>query len=82
MLLELFASAVEQKRVTVGALCAASNVPQTTALRWIDVLLKENLVSRRSDPFDARRVHVELKPSACVAIRDYVQQLSRALRVV
>jgi hypothetical protein len=80
MLLELFASAIEQKRVTVGELCIASNVPQTTALRWIDVLVREELVTRRSDPLDARRVHLELMPSAYEAMRDYADQLSGTLR--
>jgi hypothetical protein len=76
MLLELFASAVEQKRVTIGDLCAASKVPQTTALRWMDVLLRQGLVTRRPDPLDSRRVHVEMTPSAYSAMRDYAEQLS------
>lgn len=82
MLLELFVSANQQKRVTVGDLCRASHVPQTTALRWIDVLAKEDLITRRSDPLDARRVHLELTPSAYGAMRDYVDQLSILLRIV
>jgi DNA-binding MarR family transcriptional regulator len=76
MLLELFASAAEQKRITVGDLCNASKVPQTTALRWIDVLLKEGLVTRRPDPLDSRRIHVEMTASACSAMRHYAEQLS------
>jgi len=80
MLLELFVSTIEQKRVTVSALCIASNVPQTTALRWIDVLVKEELVTRRSDPLHGRRIHLELTPSAYCAMRDYARQLSGALR--
>lgn len=76
MLLELFVSAIEQKRVTVGELCIASNVPQTTALRWIDVLLKGGLATRRSDPLDGRRVHVEITPEAYGAMQDYAGQLS------
>jgi DNA-binding MarR family transcriptional regulator len=82
MLLELFACTVEQRRITVGEMCRAANVPQTTALRWIDVLLKEALVTRRSDPLDARRVHLELTPSAYSAMRDYAEQLSASLRGV
>lgn len=79
MLLELFVRTIEQKRVTVGEICTASNVPQTTALRWIDVLVKEDLVCRRSDPLDGRRIHLELTPSAYAAMRDYSGQLSGAL---
>jgi DNA-binding transcriptional ArsR family regulator len=76
MLLELFASAVEQKRVTIGELCSASNAPQTTALRWIDVLLREGLVTRRPDPLDGRRIHMEITASAYRAMQDYAAQLS------
>lgn len=76
MLLELFASAAEQKRITIGELCVASMVPQTTALRWIDVLLKEGLVVRRPDPLDGRRIHMEITPSAYRAMQDYAVQLS------
>ena len=79
MMLELFASAAEQKRVTIGDLCAASRVPATTALRWIEVLLKEELATRRPDPLDARRVHVEITPTAYAAMRDYAEQLSGTL---
>jgi DNA-binding transcriptional ArsR family regulator len=81
MLLELFASAVEQKRVTIGELCIASNVPQTTALRWIDVLLREGLATRRPDPLDGRRIHMEITPSAYRAMQDYAEQLSSAFQL-
>lgn len=80
MLLELFVCAIEQKRVTVGELCIASNVPQTTALRWIDFLVREELVTRRSDPLDGRRIQLELMPCAYATMRDYAEQLSAALR--
>lgn len=76
MLLELFASAIEQKRVTIGGLCSASNVPQTTALRWIDVLLREGLVTRRPDPLDGRRIHMEITPSAYRAMQAYAARFS------
>lgn len=80
MLLELFVSALEQKRVTVGALCIASKVPQTTALRWIDALLKEGLATRRSDPLDGRRIYVEISAAAYGAMQNYAVQLSGAIR--
>lgn len=76
MLLELFAAAIEQKRVTIGELCIASNVPQTTALRWIDVLMKEGLATRRPDPLDGRRIHMEITPFAYRAMEAYAEQLS------
>lgn len=79
MLLELFVSALEQKRVTVGDLCIASNVPQTTALRWIDALLKEGLATRRPDPLDGRRIYVEISVAGYGTMQNYSKQLSHAI---
>lgn len=79
MLLELFASAAEQKRLTVGDLCKASKVPPTTALRWIDALFRQGLITRRPDPLDSRRVHVEIADGAHSAMRAYAEQLSNIL---
>lgn len=60
MLLDLYASHLEQKRVSVSSLQIASAVPGTTALRWMMRLEAKGLIVRRADPFDARRVFVEL----------------------
>ena len=60
MLLDLYASHLEQKRVSVSSLQIASAVPGTTALRWMTRLESKGLILRHADPFDARRVFVEL----------------------
>jgi DNA-binding MarR family transcriptional regulator len=60
MLLDLYASHLEQKRVSVSSLQIASAVPGTTALRWMTRLESKGLIMRHADPFDARRVFVEL----------------------
>lgn len=71
MLLELYASQLEQRRVTVGRLCVASKVPQTTALRWIAVLVRENLIEKRCDHLDARRIYVTLSLRGSSAMAAY-----------
>ena len=60
ILLDLFMARLAQVRVSTSSLCEASNVPSTTALRWIKLLERDGLVMRRDDPFDGRRVFIEL----------------------
>lgn len=60
MLLDLCASSVEHKRVSVTSLCIASGVPPTTALRWINVLVEEGIFVRIDDKVDRRRSYVDL----------------------
>lgn len=71
MLLELFASELEQRRMTVGSLCVASRVPATTALRWIGALDREGLIEKRCDRLDARRIYVNLSSNGSSAMASY-----------
>ena len=63
MLLELYTAELGAKQISVSSLCIAASVPTTTALRWINVLEREGLISRRSDPKDGRRTFVHLSPA-------------------
>lgn len=60
MLVELFASFLGQRRISVSSLCGVAGVPATTALRWINVLESQGLVVRTDDPMDGRRTFVAL----------------------
>lgn len=61
MLLDLFIAREKRWRpVSISSLCIASAVPQTTALRWIAVMVEQGLLIRDTDPFDGRRVFVRL----------------------
>lgn len=71
MLLELFYAELSQRRVAVSSLCIAAAVPATTALRWIKAMTDKGLFIRHSDPFDGRRVFVELAPEASRTLRKY-----------
>jgi DNA-binding transcriptional ArsR family regulator len=64
MLLELFACRLEGNRVHISDACAATLVPQTTALRWIDRLVECGLIERHRDTKDSRRIYVELSEIA------------------
>lgn len=64
MLLDLFITRSEAKYTSVSALCLASCVPNSTALRWIGTLEKRGLIVRRADQCDKRRFFVHLTAAA------------------
>ena len=71
MLLALFVADEEREPLSVSQLCAASGVPHTTALRWIESLARAGLIVRAADPGDARRTLISLHAGA----RDKVRQV-------
>lgn len=60
MLLDLYVHSALGRQLSVTAVCGASHVPATTALRWIELLENEGLVRRSADPLDGRRRFIEL----------------------
>ncbi len=60
MLLDLMASRLEDKPVSVSSLCIAAAVPATTALRWIKLMTDRGLLVRNADAADARRIFIAL----------------------
>lgn len=72
MLLELFINHDFGVRHSVGKLCELSGSPPTTALRWLDYLEKERLVSRHPHPTDRRTEFVELTEKGCTAMARYL----------
>lgn len=76
MLLELYALKCENVRISVSKLSLAAGVPGTTALRWIDRLEAEQLIFRKDDPLDGRRIWVELSDKGLETMRAYLRHLS------
>ena len=72
ILLDLSRAELEGHRISVSSLCGAAAVPATTALRWINTLANEDMLTRRADPLDGRRVFVELTQSASSSMRRYL----------
>jgi hypothetical protein len=79
ILLDLFISAKERRRVSVTSACIGSAVPSTTALRWISILDRHGLLDREADPGDARRVYVRLSPKGYEAMLEYFSSSSRSV---
>lgn len=64
MLLDLFVSEAEGRRLSVTALCLGSRKPLATALRYVAVLCDAGLTTRSADAVDARRSFVSLTDKA------------------
>jgi len=79
MMLELFRCELSQQRISTSSLCIAAAVPATTALRWISTLVSNGLIARRADPYDGRRVYVELTSNALEAMRRYFSETGAVL---
>jgi DNA-binding MarR family transcriptional regulator len=71
MLLELYYAELRHYKVSVSNLCLASQVPATTALRWIKALEGQDLVQRREDHLDARRYYLSLSKGGSSAMWRY-----------
>lgn len=72
ILLDLMASRLEHKRVSVSSLCIAAAVPATTALRWIKSMSDAGMLVRKADPLDGRRVFIDLSDDAAKAMDAYL----------
>jgi DNA-binding MarR family transcriptional regulator len=72
LLLQLYASELSQQRITVSQLAEKTNVPSTTTLRWIKMLECDDLIARKIDPLDARRVFLTLTHKGLLAMTGYL----------
>jgi hypothetical protein len=75
MLLDLAASRIEGKRISVTSACLASEVPPTTALRWISLLEDDGMVVRENDLSDKRRTFLQITDKAMNLISLYYNRL-------
>jgi len=76
MLMELMHARLSGQQVPVSALCAASGVPQTSALRRLATLMSQGYVVKERDPKDARRIWVALTDRATELVNRIASQVS------
>lgn len=76
MLLDLTLARLEGVAVPVSSACAASQVPYTTALRYVQQLVETGMVRRWKDPLDQRRVLLELEDRTLDAMIGYVAAIT------
>ena len=72
MFLELTRGELADHRISISQLSSATNVPPTTALRYIASLTAQGMLLRRPDPLDGRRVFVELSQPALDSMFRYL----------
>ncbi|NIJ08041.1 DNA-binding transcriptional ArsR family regulator [Sphingomonas vulcanisoli] len=76
LLLDLYASGLRGKPVSISSACIAAAVPATTALRWIKKLQRDGLVKLERDTADNRRVLIRLSEPAVSRVEAYVNEVA------
>lgn len=75
IMLDLYAAHYEGEAVSVSSLCIAASVPQTTALRWINMMTNDGWLVRRDDPTDRRRTYLKLSDEGRSRLDGYFDNL-------
>lgn len=75
ILLAVFEAELRQVRIQTREVAIRADVPATTSQRWIKTLAQNDLLVRLQDPFDGRRIFIELSPSANLSLRRYFMNL-------
>ncbi|MDE2621225.1 MAG: winged helix-turn-helix transcriptional regulator, partial [Sphingomonadales bacterium] len=77
ILLDLTAAKLEGKPIPVSSACAATNVPVSTALRYVRSLVDAGMVRRWKDTEDRRRDMLELEDRTMEAMTRYLTDVRR-----
>jgi hypothetical protein len=72
MLLDLFILKIRGRRVSAAGLCLATNIPESTARRWIDVLVKEGLLCREPSNKEEAAAIIEISPQGFEQMRRFI----------
>jgi DNA-binding response OmpR family regulator len=78
MLLDLHSSSAAGREVTVSDLCIGSGASNTTALRRLDVLVRQGLAERVPDNRDRRRILVRQTQAARLSMVDFLDWFRRS----
>lgn len=73
ILLDLYVASCDGRRVPTTSACIGSNVPPTTALRWLRILESRGFVDRQSDDADGRRTFVSLSAKGIAVMEEYLE---------
>lgn len=76
LLLDLYWRGLKGEIVTVSNACMAAGVPTTTALRWIDILIDLNLITREADVADRRRILLRLTDDCRSRLKTYLSEMT------
>ncbi len=74
MLLDLFIQHQKRRNISVTSACLAAQVPATTALRYVQILIDQGLIFRQIDPVDGRRSFLSLTPKTLARLDSLFHQ--------
>ncbi|PKP96932.1 MAG: hypothetical protein CVT76_05640 [Alphaproteobacteria bacterium HGW-Alphaproteobacteria-15] len=77
ILLDLYRCKLIGVKVSVSDACLASDVPESTALRYLKMMEKRGLLSRTPDPADKRRMWLSLSSAGCEALSRFLRQIAQ-----
>lgn len=77
LMLQLFLCHLQDREITISEACAAADIPQTTALRWINLLVDKQIIVRERDAFDRRRAYIRLADAHCKSMARYFAGLAK-----
>lgn len=78
ILLILYWARHSQRRISVSAVCASSGVPSTTALRYVEYLLRTGQITKDRHPTDRRISWLSLSDEADCNIGQYLDRIGAA----
>ncbi|MGH6697599.1 winged helix DNA-binding protein [Sphingopyxis sp.] len=76
ILLDLYASHLEGRNISVSSACIAAAVPATTALRWLKTLSDNGQIVRVPDVYDGRRIFVAISEDSKNQLDAYFEEWS------
>lgn len=80
ILLDLFAAKCRGVRISITSACIASQVPHTTALRWLGLLEEDGWIIREDDETDGRRAFIRLSGKGETATARYLVEAGNIIR--
>ena len=81
MLLALYCFSGRGEALSVSGLCHAAGVPQTTALRWVQIMEQKKLIKRSKDSSDGRRAYVSLTDDSKKLLEDYLNTIQGTMKL-
>jgi DNA-binding MarR family transcriptional regulator len=77
ILLTLYCAETEGETLCVSAVCVSADVPQTTALRWVNVLAELGFLEKCPHPTDGRSQLIRLTPESRTKMDQYFSRISQ-----
>ena len=77
ILLDLFAQSGFGRRVSMSSLCIAAAVPTTTAVRCINAMVDQGVLTKSPDATDARRVLIDMTEESRQKMRTLLLQIAK-----